>query len=318
MHVLVMRRTLLAIPTVLGVILVVVLVLRLAPGDPVVALFLGADTSASVDMETVARIRHQMGLDRPIHIQYLEYIRKVIYLDFGRSFWSGEQIRKQIARRWPATLELGASALIIAYVVGIAGGLLSALRPNSWLDNVTMFLSVVGQSVPSFWLGFLLMILFGLKLDWLPIFGRGGPPWTLEGLKHLSMPAFTLSLGPAALIARLFRSGLVEVMRSDYIRTARAKGLSEWGVMLAHAARNALLPILAVMGLQFGLLLGGTVIVETVFMWPGLGSYAVEGIGQRDYPVVQACVIMVAFAYILGNLLADILSQWVDPRIRYD
>jgi ABC-type dipeptide/oligopeptide/nickel transport system permease component len=304
------------IPIVLGVILVVVVVLRLTPGDPVVALFLGQDTSGAIDEEMIAKVRGQLGLDRSLPMQYLDYIWKAMRLDFGRSFWSGEEIRTELLRRWPATLELGLTALAIAYVLGISAGLLAAYRPNSWLDNTAMFMGVVGMSIPRFWLGFLLMILFGLKLGWLPIMGRGGPPWTLEGFKHIIMPALCLSLGPAALIARLLRTGLVEVMESDYVRTAWAKGLSRPKVVLRHAARNAFVPVLAVMGLQFGQLLAGTVIIETVFTWPGLGSFAVEGIMRRDYPIVQATVIVVAIVYVMGNLLADILAAYVDPRIR--
>jgi peptide/nickel transport system permease protein len=278
---------------------------------------MGPDTSAAVDEETIERIRRQMGLDRSLPAQYLDYVWKAVRLEFGRSYWSGEPIRDQILRRWPATMELGVCALLIAYVTGITAGLLAASRPNSWLDNASMFVSVLGMSIPSFWLGFLLMILFGLKLDWLPIFGRGGPPWTVEGLKHIILPAFCLSLGPAAQVAKLLRSGLLEVLKCDYVIVARAKGLGERTILLGHAARNALLPVLAVMGLQVGQLLGGTVVVETVFMWPGLGSYVVDGILHRDYPVVQAAVIVVSFSYVLGNLLADIASRYADLRIRY-
>lgn len=310
------RRGILAIPTILGVILVVVLVLRWAPGDPVTALFVSQDAGGSVDQETIERVRRQLGLDRPLLVQYVDYVGRAARLDFGRSFWSGEPIKDQLLRRWPATLELGLSALVIAYLIGISAGLLAAYYANSWVDNLTMFLTLIGMSTPSFWLGFLLMILFGLELGWLPMFGRGGTIWTLDGIRHLLLPAFTLSLAPAALVARLLRSGMMEVMRQDYVMLARAKGLAEQAVVLRHAAQNALLPVLAVMGLQFGQLLGGTVIIETVFDWPGLGSYVVEGIRNRDYPVVQATVILGAMAYVIGNLLADILARYTDPRIR--
>jgi peptide/nickel transport system permease protein len=311
---LIAQRVLLTIPTVLGVIFIVVMVLRLAPGDPVRALFVG--DGQAVDEDVVEVVRKQLGLDQPLPVQYVNYVWNVARLDFGRSYWSGASIRDELVRRFPRTLALGIAALTIAYAIGIPAGLIAAYKPNSWIDNSTMFVSLVGMSTPHFWLGFLLMILFGLNLGWLPMSGYGGPLWTVEGLRHVALPAFTLSLGPAAIVARLLRSGMVEVMQREYITVARSKGLHEWIVVVRHGARNALLAVLAIMGLQFGQLLGGAVVIETIFNWPGLGSFAVEGIRNRDYPVVQAVVILGTIAFVLGNLLSDIALRLADPRIR--
>lgn len=302
----ILRRLLLVIPVLIGVSIVVFWMIRAIPGDPARVIAGEAATE-----ETLERIREQYGLNEPTHVQYGIFLKNVLKGDFGRSIRSRRPVIDEIETRlWP-TLELALGSLAVALILGVSTGVLSAVRPNSWVDAISTFIALVGISMPVFWLGLMFMYLFSYQLEWFPTTGRG--TW-----RHLVLPAVTLGLSSAAIIARMTRSSMLEVLRQDYVRTARAKGLPERVIVLKHAFRNALIPILTVTGLQFGTLLGGAVLTESVFAWPGIGRLMVESIIARDYPVVQMAVLVVALAFILINLLVDILYAYVDPAIRYD
>lgn len=316
----ILRRILEAIPVMLGALLLVFIVLHTAPGDPLLLLLPPDQVGGSgKDNEILReRFRAELGLDRPLPIQFVDFVWKFAQLDFGRSFRTREPIRDELLQRLPNTIELGIVSLVIAYAIGIPAGIISARKQNTALDHSSMFTALVGVSMPSFWLGFLLMLFFGLQLRWLPISGRGGPLWELDGWRHILLPAITQGVVPAALVARLMRSSMLEVLNQEYIVTARAKGLRELSILSRHAFKNAAMPIVTIIGLQFGSLLSGAFIIETVFAWPGVGRYTVDAISARDYPVVQACVMVIAFAYVIGNLVSDILYAYVDPRVRLE
>ncbi len=294
-----------ALVVVLGVCTLVFLLIHLIPGDPVEAM-LGESAQPS-DREA---LRTALGLDRPIGEQYLEYLRRLTRLDLGESFQDRRPVREILGERIPATLELTAAALGLALVLSLPLGVMAASHRGGHLDAGAMGLSLVGVSIPNFWLGPLLILVFSLWLGWTPVSGR-------EGLASLVLPAITLGTGLAAILARMVRGSVLEVLEEDYVRTARAKGLSEGRVLWGHALRNAWLPILTVIGLQLGGLLGGAVITEMVFAWPGVGSLLVEAIQSRDYPVVQACVLLISLTYVLVNTLTDLVYTSVDPRIRW-
>lgn len=287
-----------------GAVTVVFLVLRLVPGDPAIVL-LGPDA----DPAQIAALREQMGLDRSLVTQYGIYLGDVLRLDFGRSFRLGGDAMDLVVARVPATAQLASAALAISLVVGFPLGLVAALRPNTAVDRVVSVLSLVAQSAPTFWVGIVFILVFARGLTLLPSSGSG--TW-----QHLVMPAVTLALPFVAILVRLTRSGLLEVMHEGYVQTARAKGLHERTVVLGHATRNALIPITTVVGLQFGTLLAGTVIVETVFAWPGVGRLLIDSISHRDYGVVQAAVLLIAAIFVLMNLLVDVLYGYLDPRVR--
>lgn len=302
----ILRRLLLIVPVLIGVSIVVFWMIRAIPGDPARVIAGEAATE-----ETLARIREQYGLNEKPHVQYVIFMKNILKGDFGRSIRSRRPVSDEIRTRlWP-TMELALGSLAVALVIGISTGVLSAVRPNSWADAAGMFIALVGISMPVFWLGLMFMYLFSYKLEWFPTAGRG--TW-----RHLVLPAITLGLSSAAIIARMTRSSMLEVLRQDYVRTARAKGLAERVIVLKHSFRNALIPIITVTGLQFGTLLGGAVLTESVFAWPGIGRLMVESIIARDYPVVQIAVLVVALAFIVINLFVDILYAYVDPTIRYD
>lgn len=313
----ILRRFVLALPVVFGVLLTVFLVLHLAPGDPVLLLVDPAEGSASMTEEDLDRIRHQLGLDRPLYIQFADFVWKAVQLDFGNSIISSRPILPELMRRLPNTIQLGVAALIIAYLIAIPAGIIAAVKPYSIFDSASVAAALAGISMPGFWLAYLLILFFSLYLGILPPTGRAGPPWTIEGFKTLLMPAFVLAVGPAAVVTRLFRSELMNVLRQDYVMVARAKGLKEQAVVYGHAIRNALIPVLTLLGLEIGQIAAGSVIIETVFAWPGVGFYLVTAIAQRDYPVVQTIVIFISFSVIFGNLLSDVLYAYTDPRIRY-
>jgi peptide/nickel transport system permease protein len=277
-----------------------------------------AEASSEMTEEDYARIRRQLGLDRPLHVQFADYVWHALQLDFGESFNTRRPIFPELVRRLPNTIELGLVSLLIAYLIAIPAGVIAAIRPYSIFDTLSMSGALWGVSMPGFWLAYILIMIFALHFRVLPPTGRGGPVWTLPGLKSIIMPAFVLAVGPAATVTRLMRSELIEVMQQDYIRTARAKGRRERGVILGHGLKNALIPILTMLGMQIGLVVAGSVIIETVFAWPGIGFYMVTAIWQRDYPVVQTTVLVISISVILGNLLSDILYAYVDPRIRYE
>jgi len=313
-----LRRALAAVPVVFSVVLLVFLSLHLAPGDPV-EFIVGPDTPFNLDREAyLDQVREQYGLDKPLHEQFLAYLAGLARLDFGQSFRTNADIFEELVPRYGATIELALFAFLLTLSIGIPLGILSALRPNSWLDSLVTTTGLVGVSLPSFWLGLLLMLLFSLELGWFPPSGRPASAFTAEGLPFVVLPGLTLALGAAALVIRLTRSQMLEVLGEDFVRTARAKGLRERRVVLGHAFRNALIPVVTVMGLQFGGLLAGTVVVETVFAFPGVGRYLIQAVNNRDFPAVQSGVLFVSLTFVTVNFLVDALYATIDPRIRYD
>ena len=294
-----------ALVMVLGVCTLVFLLIHLVPGDPVEAML--GENAQPADRE---HLRAALGLDRPLVTQYLDYLVRLGRLDLGTSFQDQRLVAVILAERMVPTLELTLAALGLALVLALPLGVLAARHHGDRLDTGAMALSLLGASIPNFWLGPLLILVFSLWLGWTPVSGREGP-------ESLILPALTLGTGMAAILARMVRASVLEVLGEDYVRTARAKGLSEGRVLWGHALRNAWLPILTLVGLQLGGLLGGAVITETVFAWPGVGSLMVEAIQSRDYPVVQACVLLVSLTYVLVNTLTDLVYGWVDPRIQW-
>lgn len=331
----ILKRLLNLIPVLLGITLLVFILLHLIPGDPAQIL---AGTRATP--EIVEGIREQLGLNKPLPVQYLLFLGNLLRFNLGNSIMSGASILQEIAIRWPATFELSVAAMFIALILGIPAGVLAAVRKNSAIDNLTMSGSLLGVSMPVFWLGLLLIYLFAVNLQWLPPGLRMSQEvassfkpmtgfyvfdallqlnWNAlkDVLAHLILPALTLSTIPLAIIARITRSAMLEVLSQDYIRTARAKGVLERWVIFKHALKNALLPVVTIIGLQFGTLLSGAILTETIFSWPGIGFWIYDGILNRDYPVVQGGVIFVSISFVLINLLVDISYAFLDPRIQY-
>jgi peptide/nickel transport system permease protein len=307
------RRLLLAIPTLIGVTFLIFWSIRLVPGDPAIAL-----AGELATPELVAQVRANLGLDQPILIQYATYMGRVLQGDMGRSVRSRIQVIDEIQVRLPRTLLLALVSLVFSSVIGIAIGVTSATRPNSWFDGGSMIFALLGVSMPIFWLGLMLMILFAVLIpQWFGLSGPLLPPTGSGTWQHLVMPVTALAANSMAIQARLTRSCMLEVLRQDYIRTARAKGQHERIVIYRHALRNAMLPIVTIIGLQFGTLLGGAVLTETVFAWPGIGRLLVDAIGFRDYPVIQGTVLVIAVGFVMTNLLVDTLYAYLDPRIQY-
>ncbi|MDT7910222.1 nickel ABC transporter permease [Thermus sp.] len=301
-----LRRILIALPTLLGVVVLVFLMVRLAPGDPAVLL-----AGEFATPETLEAIRARYGLDRSLPEQFLIYMEALLQGDLGESARSRRPVLEELKTYFPNTLELASAAILVAVLTGIPLGVLAALRPGSGLDLSVMVLALLGVSMPVFWFGLLAILIFSVGLGWFPVAGKGT-------LAHLVLPAITLGINATALLARMTRGTLLEVLSQDYIRTARAKGLAERVVIFKHALRNALIPVVTVVGLEFGTLLSGAVITETIFAWPGLGQLLVGSILARDYPVVQGAVLLVAITFVLINLLVDLLYAAIDPRVRYD
>jgi peptide/nickel transport system permease protein len=300
------RRLLLTIIVLFGVS-IISFGLMFLTGDPaVVMLGSGAELMSQAQIN---EFRHARGFDRPWYVQYADFAAKAVSGDFGLSLQYHQSAFQVVLDRFPATLELALLSLVISVVFAIPLGVLSATRPNSIFDHLCTMLGLIGQSLPNFWLGILLMLFFGVSLRWLPISGRGD--W-----HNLVLPSITLAAFPLARNMRLFRSSLLDVIHTDYVRTARAKGLSDNAVMYKHAMRNALLPLVTMLGLQLGFTLGGSVIVETVFAWPGVGRVIIQAINQKDFPVVQAGVTLLALAFTVTNLVVDLLYARIDPRIR--
>jgi len=310
------RRLLLLVPVLVGVSVVVFLVLHLSPGDPA-EIMLGSQAT----QEDLARLRRELGLTEPLHVQYFHWVAHVVRGDLGRSLWMKRPVLDEVLNRYKATLVLTASGLLLSTLGGIALGVASAVRPHSFLDRASAVTSLFGASMPVFWLGIVLMVIFSLWLGWLPAsgmwapYGGGGPR---DLLAHLVLPAVTLAAASLTIIARLTRSAMLEILSQDYIRTARAKGLVEQRVVFRHGLKNALIPIVTVVGVQAGYLLGGAVLTETVFAWPGVGLLMVQGILARDFPLVQGCVLVIALTFVLINLAVDLLYAWLDPRIQYE
>ena len=300
------RRLLLAVPTLLGVSMLVFGILRMLPGDPATAL-----AGVHATQEVVERIRAEHGLDKPIHLQYLGFMKDLFRGNLGKSIRTALPVTREVVSRLIPTLELTAVSMVLAVLLGVIVGVISAAKPYTVFDYGSMLGALVGLSAPVFWLGLMLMLLFSLQLGWLPAAGRGD-------FRHLILPSVTLAASSVALIARFTRSTMLEVLRSEYIATARAKGLRESRVILRHALSNAMIPILTIIGLRFGALLSGAVLTENVFAWPGVGRLVVDSISARDYPVVQGAVLMIAVSFVFINLVVDLLYGVVNPRIRYD
>ena len=310
------RRLLLLVPVLAEVSIVIFLVLHLSPGDPA-EIMLGSQATK----EDLARLREQMGLNEPLPVQYVHWISHVLRGDLGRSLWMKRPVLPEVLQRLKATLLLTVTALVLSTVVGLAFGVASAAWPRSLLDRFSAAASLFGASMPSFWLGIVLMVIFALWLGWLPASGMFAPyggGGAADLLSHLVLPAVTLAAASVTIVARLTRSTMLEALGQDYIRTARAKGVTEGFVVLRHGLKNALIPIVTVIGVQAGYLLGGAVLTETVFAWPGVGTLMVQGILARDFPLVQGCVLVVALSFALINLGVDLLYAWLDPRIRYE
>lgn len=299
------HRLLILIPTVLGVATLVFFFLHLIPGDPVEVML--GETAQSADKE---RLRADLGLNDPILVQYGRFLTGMVTGDLGESFFYKKEVTSIIVERLGATVELALASMIIALLLAIPIGIFAAIRQYSSFDNFSMFLAFLGVSMPNFWLGPLLILLFSIHFSWFPVSGR-------EGLTSLVLPAITLGTAMAAMLSRITRSSVLEVLNEDFVITARAKGLPERTVILKHVLKNALIPIITVVGLQFGALLSGAIITETVFDWPGLGTLLIRSIESRDYPVVQGCVLFISMGYILANLAADLAYAAVDPRVRY-
>lgn len=299
------RRILVMIPVLLGVVLVIMVTINLIPGDPA-ALMLGEGATP----EMIAKLRASLNLDQPVPVRYVRYVGRLLQGDLGRSIREGRRVNEEIADVWPATAQLGLSALFIGVMAGVTLGILSARWPYSLFDNVVRVVSLFGLSMPIFWTGIVIILIFSLWLGWLPAGGRG--TW-----QHLILPATTLATPTIAMLARMTRSTMLDVLREDYIRTARAKGVGTRSVLTRHALRNALIPVVTVMGLQTGHLLGGAVLTETVFAWPGIGRMLVRAIFARDYVLLQGGVLVLAVVFVVINLLVDLSYVYLDPRITY-
>jgi peptide/nickel transport system permease protein len=294
------------VPVIIGLSMLVFGLIHLLPGDPVDIML----AEYGADAARLADLRHQLGLDDPVHIQYLKWAGGIVRGDFGQSLFSKRPVLDQILGQLPSTLELALTGTFIASMLGIGLGILSALKANTWLDVLTRLLALMGISMPVFWLGLIAIWIFSLTLGWLPAAGTGG-------LRHLILPAMVVGFGSASSIARLVRASMLEVLREDYIRTARAKGLREQGVILRHAFRNCLIPIVTIIGIGFGYSLGGTVVTETVFARKGVGLLTIEGIIRHDVAVVQGSVLFLSLVFVVINLIVDISYGYLDPRIRY-
>jgi len=291
------------VPVIIGVSIAVFLMIHLIPGDP--ATLVAGMEATHEDIESV---RQALGLNEPIYVQYFKFVSRALVGDFGTSFRTGRAVADEISARYLNTMQLGLAAILVAVIFGGITGIISAVRKYSFFDNASLLVSLLGVSMPTFFLGLVLMLLFSVYLGWFPLAGKGG-------LMHLILPAITLGTPSAAVVSRMTRSSLVEVLDQDYIRTARAKGLAEFFVVNVHAIRNAMIPVVTVIGLQLGYLLGGAVVTETVFAWPGIGRLVVQSILARDFPVVQASVLILAITFVLLNLLTDLLYSVLDPRI---
>jgi peptide/nickel transport system permease protein len=327
----IIRRTLVVIPTLLGVSIIIFLMLAITPGDPA-ELLLGERATK----DSLEAMREYLGLQKPLYVQYWLFLKRVAKFDLGETIWTRQKVSIEIMERFPATIELAVFAMMISSFLGIILGMISATKQYSWFDYSSMIGSLMGVSMPVFWLGLVFMLLFSLTLGWFPMSGRIGVDVDLDtitnfyiidailtrnwaalkdALMHLVLPAMALSTIPLAIVARMTRSSMLEVLRQDYIKTARAKGLSETKIVLKHALRNGLIPVVTVVGLQFGILLGGAILTETVFAWPGVGKWLYEGVVKRDYMVIQGGTLVVATIFVMVNLIVDILYSIINPRI---
>jgi ABC-type dipeptide/oligopeptide/nickel transport system permease component len=303
----IIRRTLQMIPITLGILTLVFSLIHMIPGDPAVQI-----AGENARPEDIQQVRKQLGLDQPLWSQYVHYVTRLAHGDFGNSFRTGTSVSKEIFARYPATIELALGAMLIALLVAFPLGMVSAIYRNSWIDNLARFFALLGVSMPSFFFGPLLIIAFAIRLNWFPVSGRD------EGLVSLVLPALTMGLALSAILTRMIRVSLAEELNQLYVTTAVAKGVSRRTAIFRHALKNALIPVITVLALQFGSLLTGAIITEQIFSWPGLGRLLITSITTRDYPQVQASILVIAVTYILVNFASDLLYGVVDPRIKYD
>lgn len=299
-------RLALMVPTLLGVLIVTFLLLYVAPGDPVQAMI-----GERADQATIDRLRAELRLDDPLPVQFGRYVSSVAQGDLGTSYITGRPIAADLMERFPATLKLAASAMLFAALFGVAIGVYSAWRPGSWGDRISALIAYAGVSFPVYWVGLLLILVFAVMLRWFPASGYGG-------FAFLVLPAITLGMRSVAFLSRMTRAAMQDVLRSDFVRTARAKGLGEMPVVLSHGLRNALIPIVTVLGLDFGSYLTGSILTETIFSWPGVGRYVLTAIEKRDLPAVQGSILFLSFVFVLVNLVTDLIYAKVDPRVAYD
>ncbi len=293
----------LAVPTLVGVLVVVFLLLYVAPGDPVQAM-----VGERADAATIARLRAELQLDAPLPVQFANYAGKIVRGDLGRSYITNRPIVSDIAERFPRTLLLAGAAMLLATLSGVTIGVLAAVKPNGWFDRLALAVTYLGISFPVYWIGLLLIVLFAVTLRWLPASGYGR-------IEFLVLPALALGSRSIAYLARVTRGAMLEVLGADFVRTARAKGLAEGGVIVRHALRNALIPVVTVIGLDFGAYLTGSILTETIFSWPGIGRYVVMAISRRDLPAVQGSVLFLSLVFVTVNLLTDVAYRKVDPRV---
>lgn len=301
-----LQRLLLFLPTLIGAVSLVFVLIHLIPGDPVEVML--GETASAADKEA---LRRSLGFDRPLAAQYRAFLINLAAGDLGRSLYEPASVGAIIRSRVPATLQLALCAMIAAFLISFPLATLAAIRKGGWIDRAALTFSLLGLSLPNFWLGPLLMIVFSIELGWTPVSGRGG-------FDHLVLPSITLGLGMSAILVRILRASLLQVIHQDYVQTARAKGLPEKQIWLKHVLRNALLSVVTIMSLQFGGLLAGSLITETIFSWPGIGRLTVQAIQTRDYPLVQGCVLVIAISYVLINFATDLLYKLIDPRVSYD
>jgi ABC-type dipeptide/oligopeptide/nickel transport system permease component len=300
----ILLRFLYTLPALWLILTMVFLLIHIVPGDPVLQM-LGQDARA----EDITHLRHSLGLDQPLGVQYARYLEGLVRGDWGTSLRFAAPVRAIVLKRFPATLELSLAALLVCIAIAIPAGVFSAWRRGSAADRAASLLTLLGLSVPNFALGPVLILIFSVEIGWLPVSGRGGA-------SHLILPAFTLGAALAAILTRMVRASLIEELSNDYVRTARAKGITETSVLFRHAFPNALIPIITIVGLQFGSLLAGAIVTESIFSWPGIGRLAVQAVSARDYPLLQGCILVIALSYIVVNLAADMVYALVDPRVR--
>jgi peptide/nickel transport system permease protein len=318
MTIYIIRRLIQVVIVFFMITLLVFLGMRLLPGDPIYLIMSKASWSQASEMDVEA-LRHEHGMDRPIMVQYFDWLGGVFHGDLGVSIISNTDVRQELLRRLPITLHLGVLALILAFVLGIPAGVVCAIRRGTWIDTVVTTLANIGITIPVFWLGVILMYAFALKLHWLPVYGYTSPFTNFwQSTRQIIMPVICLAVTTVAGIARQTRSSMLEVMQQDYIRTAWSKGLREQAVIIRHGLKNGLIPIMVFLGLGLSVIVGGSVLIETVFAIPGMGRYVVEAMGNSDYPIIQGCILIFAIMVLVANLLVDLSYGWLDPRVKYD
>jgi peptide/nickel transport system permease protein len=313
----VVKRLLLMIPTLIGAALVIFLLMNLVPGD-VALLIIGGDQGGDINLHELAKLRERLGLNRPLYIQFLAWLWGVMRLDFGQSLWTGASVVEELLIRLPLSLEVAIAATIVSILIAIPLGTLAAIRQDTWVDYVVRVVSIGGLAIPAFWTGILIILFLVIYFEWSPpleFVSITRDPW--ENFQQLVWPIVTVGYRNAAVISRMTRSTVLEVMREDYVRTAWAKGLRERGVVMKHALKNAILPVITIIGTEFAFLIGGLVVTETVFTLNGVGRFMVDAIAHRDIPVVQTLVLLIAFTFVFVNLIIDLLYAWLDPRISY-